>query len=373
MSEKINWFSKYNELTELINKNNINKIFLVTTKSLTKLNSRKYLQKIANINNIQIVLFQDFTPNPTYEDVVKGVKAFKKSKAQLILAIWWWSSIDVAKCIKWFSKMNKKESYLTQQIKRNDIPFATIPTTAWTGSEETDFAVIYYKWEKKSIEHKSLKPDFSIHDEKNLETLPIYQKEATMLDTLSHAIESYWSINSTKISEQYSLRALKLFISNRDWYLINDRKANRWMLIASNLAWKAINITKTTAWHAMCYKLTSLYGISHGHAAALINSVLFPYMIHQLDKNNCNDARWVNFVNDKFQQLKHIFSSEDAIKEFIDNLGLYKVKVNSHDIQGLTDSVNIQRLKNNPMRLSETDIKKIYTELFKIIKNKKKG
>ena len=155
--------------------------------------------------DIKIITFQDFTPNPTYEDVVKGVDTFNKSKAQIIIAIWWWSAIDVAKCIKWFSKMNKKNLYIKQQIKRNDIPFVAIPTTAWTWSEETEFAVIYYKWEKKSIDHKSLKPDFFILDEKNLDTLPMYQRQATMLDTFSHAIESYWSINSTKESEKYSL------------------------------------------------------------------------------------------------------------------------------------------------------------------------
>ena len=368
MPESIRWFKKYDKLTELIINNSINRIFLVSTKSITKLHSWKYLQRITNEKNVQLTVFQDFTPNPTYEDVVKWVNEFNKSEAQLILAIWWWSSIDVAKCIKWFCKMNKKKSYLTQKIKWNDMPFVAIPTTAWTWSEETEFAVIYYKWEKKSIEHKSLKPDFSILDEDNLITLPKYQREATMLDTFSHAIESYWSINSTSKSEKYSLKALNLLLSNMNWYLNNEWTTNKRMLVASNYAWKAINITKTTAWHAMCYKLTSIYNIAHGHAAALTNSILLPYMIHNLNENNCNDIRWIDFVKNKFSQLKWIFWTDNYINKLISKLWLYIININPNDIDPLSKSVNIQRLKNNPMKLEDNDIKNIYRKLFNTIK-----
>ncbi len=368
MLESIRWFKKYDKLTQLIENNNINSIFLVSTKSVKKLHSWKYIQKITEEKDIGITKFQDFTPNPTYEDVVKWVNKFNKSKAQLILAIWWWSSIDVAKCIKWFSKMNKKKSYLTQQIKWNDIPFVAIPTTAWTWSEETEFAVIYYKWEKKSVDHKSLKPDFSILDDLNLKTLPTYQRQATVLDAFSHAIESYRSINSTKESETYSLKALKIIIKNKDWYLNNERIANKKMLIASNLAWKAINITKTTAWHAMCYKLTSIYNIAHGHAAALTNSILFPYMIHNLNESNCNDIRWIKFVKNKFQKLNEIFWTDNYINKLIGNLWLYNLNINSNDIDIFSKSVNAQRLKNNPMKLEDNDIKNIYRKLFDTIK-----
>ena len=146
------------------------------------------------------------------------------------------------------------------------------------------------------------------------------------------------------------------------------------MLIASNFAWKAINITKTTAWHAMCYKLTSLYNIAHWHAAALTNSILFPYMILHLDENNCNDTRWTNFVKNKFQKLREMFWSDNHIKELIRNLWLYNININYNDLDILTQSVNIQRLKNNPMKLSENDIKSIYKELFDtIVKNKTKN
>lgn len=69
-----------------------------------------------------------------------------------------------------------------------------IPTTAGTGSEVTDFAVVYYNGEKKSVENIKCKPDTVILDYKVLSSLPMYQRKATILDALSHAIEASWSI-----------------------------------------------------------------------------------------------------------------------------------------------------------------------------------
>ena len=114
--------------------------------------------------------------------------------------------------------------------------------------------------------------------------MPLYQKKATTLDALSHAIESYWSINSNDESKKYSMEAIKIILNNFNKYLDGDNSVNKDMLYAANLAGKAINITATTAGHAMCYKLTSLYNIAHGHAAMLVNSELLPYMMDNIDK-----------------------------------------------------------------------------------------
>ena len=144
-----------------------------------------------------------------------------------------------------------------------------MPTTAGTGSEATRYAVIYFDGEKQSISDYSCIPSAVLMDASVLKTLPIYQKKSTMMDAFCHAIESYWSVNSSEESRQYSRRAIQLIMENKDLYIGNDETGNTQMLKAAHLAGKAINLTQTTAGHAMCYKLTSLYGIAHGHAAAL--------------------------------------------------------------------------------------------------------
>ena len=126
------------------------------------------------------------------------------------------------------------------------------------------------------------------------------------------------------------------------------------MLAASNLAGKAINITTTTAPHAMSYKLTSLYGLPHGHAVALCLPKVWRHMksfddiARALGKQDSEEA--VSFFEQLLQSLG-ILPPENAS---IDDLDI------------LTNSVNTQRLQNNPIRLGENIIKSLYKEIFEV-------
>ena len=228
--------------------------------------------------------------------------------------------MDVAKCIKLYSNMDDNKNYLDQKIVLNDVKLLAIPTTAGTGSEATKYAVIYYNNEKKSIEHESIIPNYVLFIPQLLKTLPLYQKKSTVLDALSHSIESIWSINSNEESINYSIEAIKIIKENFKDYLNNNEDTFMEMLKASNYAGKAINITKTTAGHALCYKLTSLYNISHGHSAMLVNSILFPYMLNHMEK--CIDKRGIEYLKKRFDMIIDLFNNEDYFKELLKNLDL---------------------------------------------------
>ena len=122
-------------------------------------------------------------------------------------------------------------------------------------------------------------PNAAMLDPTLLRTLPLYQRKATLLDALCHGIESCWSMHTTPESRAYSVRAIRQVLEHAEGYLTNQDAGNAGMLQAANLAGKAIHIAKTTAAHAMCYRLTTLFGIAHGHAAALCLSALFPELL----------------------------------------------------------------------------------------------
>ena len=256
----------YDELDDYILSKGFRKILLVCSNSIKNLSIWKYFLTLKDRVGIEVVVFHDFTPNPKYEEVVDGVKVFNENICDTIVAVGGGSAIDVAKCIKLFSNMDSKGNYLKQQISPNGIKLIAIPTTAGTGSESTRYAVIYYNGEKQSVTHDSCIPSAVVFNPYFLFSLPDYQKKATMLDALCHATESFWSVNSTKESIEFATQAITIILANYKGYFINEIQACKQMLMAANLAGKAINITQTTAGHAMSYKLTSLYGIAHGHA-----------------------------------------------------------------------------------------------------------
>ena len=325
-----------------------------------------------------IIWFQDFSPNPLYEEVKRGTELFNSTQCDSILAIGGGSAMDVAKCIKLFSTLDSHSNYLEQEYKANDIPLIAIPTTAGTGSEATRFAVIYYEQNKQSITHDSIIPSYVIFIPELLYDLPLYQKKATMFDALCHAVESMWSVNSTDESLDYSKRAIKLILENYQGYLDNEIQSIGKMLEASNIAGKAINITQTTAGHAMCYKITSLYGIAHGHAAALCVKELWEYMICNTER--CIDQRGEKHLLEIFKSLDKSFLGEraldkqgdcsigktgvDVFKKLFDRLDMDVPVSKCEDIDMLVKSVNLDRLKNNPIKLDEDTIRMLYQRIL---------
>ena len=241
----------------------------------------------------EFVRFSDYASNPLYEQASAGAKILERNKCDFIVAIGGGSSIDIAKCVKY--------------INHAYIPIMAVPTTSGTGSEATHFAAIYKEGEKHSVADEKLLPDYVILQPDTLKTLPLYQKKCTMLDALCQAIESWWSKKATPESVGYSRKSIKLILDNMESYLKNKYEGNKNMLTASNLAGKAINITTTTAPHAMSYKLTTLYGLPHGHAAAICLPKVWKRMgnyddiANALNKRNSGEA--VSFFEQMLQDL----------------------------------------------------------------------
>ena len=358
----------YSNIKLYLKKNKVKKIFLVCENFVSKLDIGKFF---LNLDNIIVDTFSEFEPNPLYESVEKGVLEFQKKDYDMILSIGGGSSIDVSKCIKLFGKM--KGNLLASKIIYNDIPLVAIPTTAGTGSEATKFAVIYCNGEKKSVEDDNILPNIVIFDSKSLKSLPYYQRCCTMLDALCHSLESFWSVNSNEESRKYSKEALSLIMKYKDEYLSNTNEGNRKMLLAANTAGKAINITRTTAGHAMCYKLTSLYKISHGHAAFLCVSKLYPYMINNI--SDCIDKRGEKYLKGVFNEIKKILNCEThdevitKLNSLKKNLNLPKIRYKESDYEILSESVNVERLANNPISLNKDAINTLYHEILKEEKN----
>ena len=142
------------------------------------------------------------------------------------------------------------------------------------------------------------------------------------------------------------------------------------MILAANLAGHAINITQTTAGHAMCYKLSTKYGLAHGHAAALCNAVLFPYMINHLE--DCIDPRGQTYLKKIFLSIAsamHCRTSEQAtliLPALLTKLVLhFSAQITDKELRELSSSVHLPRLKNNPVALSEKNLYEMYEKILK--------
>lgn len=311
------------------------------------------------------VPFDGFAPNPTAEQVQAGLAAYREGACDGILSIGGGSAIDVAKAIKALGGTDEQATLLERLTQ--PVPMAAVhvamPTTAGTGSESTHFATIYIGGKKYSVSHAALLPEAAILDPSQLLSLPDAERASTFLDALCHSIESYWSMRATDESRAFSAQAIALLTANADAYLAGDEAACGAVMAASNFAGRAINLTTTTAAHAMCYMLTSLYGLRHGHAAAV-----------------CLPAAWAHLLavgeealQTRLADLAALVSGkrgaapEEGLEAF---MALWRkaglddgwVPEDERDLGTLAASVNVQRLSNFPVAVDEEDLEEMYRQ-----------
>jgi alcohol dehydrogenase class IV len=261
--------------------------------------------------------------------------------------------------------------YLKQEYKENAIPLLAIPTTAGTGSESTRYAIIYYKGEKHSVVHESLVPSYAILEPSVLEGLPLYQKKCTMLDAFCQAIESWWSVSATEESKAYAKKAVALFLEYYNDFLANTSSGNAGMLLASNWAGQAINITQTTAPHAMSYKLSSLFSLPHGHAVAICFPVVWHYMLENLEA--CNTERGEKYFEHLFNEISSFMGFSYPLQpviwfeKLLENLEIAAPAViDSSMLPQLVESVNLERLKNSPVGMDSATLERLYRQVLHI-------
>ncbi|MBD65258.1 MAG: hypothetical protein CME62_08625 [Halobacteriovoraceae bacterium] len=311
----------------------------------------------------KITFYNDFEINPKIEDISKALCHLDQDNHDLIVGIGGGTPLDFAKAFCYFKEFDKKEvNDLMELVKKpveitKKTSLALIPTTCGSGSEATEFSVIYYQKKKFSLSVSSLLPDYYLLDGVFIESLPRKILAFTALDSITHATESFWSKNATQKSKEIAIKSLRLSHENLEKAFIhNDKQALNNLLEASNLAGQAINITKTTAVHALSYYLTTYYSIPHGQAVGN----LLPYLI-EINSNNKD-------YNEMFSAFDCNTASEYKTKIILllKNLNIYlDLEKIIDNVEELVDSVNIERLANNPIDLNREQLLSLFTHHHK--------
>lgn len=193
-------------------------------------------------------------------------------------------------------------------------PFLAVPTTAGTGAEATRFAVYYDQGRKMSADDVRYLPTDALLISEFTTTQTPYQRASTEFDAYAQAVESLWAVGATDESRAYARRALELMASGEQ-------------MPGSYWAGRAIDISRTTAAHALSYYMTSRYGIPHGHAVYM----MFPYVCR---------------ANGHHEYIREVPELE-SLRDFAKRKGLDWDRL----VDALLANVNPQRLANNPCHI----------------------
>lgn len=230
-----------------------------------------------------VMVFDDVVADPPEAIVLKGVKAVKDFDANLVIGFGGGSPMDTAKVIAYLAANDRpiKEIYGVGLATGNSLPLLLIPTTAGTGSEVTNVAIITTgKTEKSGIVADALYADRVLIDSALTVGLPKSITAATGIDAMVHAIEAYTSIKQKNpISDALALTALgklrNAIVQACDHP--DDLDARETMLIGAMLAGQAFSNAPVGAVHALAYPLGGFFHVPHGQSNALVLTEVLKY------------------------------------------------------------------------------------------------
>ena len=362
--------SSSEDVLKFVNDKSFKKIFVLCGKKSFVNSGAKNLLK--RIKNSEVKLSYKKSEIPILEELIEIIKEIKNFKPDLFLAIGGGAVIDYAKIV---NVVDIRED-LAELIVNYKYPFnkkytklAVIPTTAGSGAEVTSNAVIYVDGIKHSFESELLLPDHFFLVPEFLISAPNKIKASAGFDAIAQALESLLSRKSNDKSVEYASKSLRVSVNSFISFINDPNMKNATeMSIASNLAGKAISISKTTAPHATSYPFTSLFNISHGHAVGLFFEKFFKFNYEHLNKSETSFD-----LNERFNLIFKLFDVPD-INSFNSKISLIKkqakleddlTKLNIDIIKSSEDvlkGINLLRLGNNPVNIDGKDILNIISK-----------
>ena len=316
-----------------------------------------------------------FPENPRFTDVCAGLTAVNPSRFDAVIAVGGGSVIDMAKLLIALAHAPDPLAAVEGRaaLAPDKRPLIAVPTTAGSGSEATHFAVVYVEGTKHAVAHPALRPARVIIDPELTYSLSPRLTALSGIDAFCQAMESMWSVHSTEHSREWAARAIALVLEHLPTATRNPtREARRSMSNAAFLAGRAIDVTRTTAAHALAYPLTAQYGVPHGQAVCLTLAALLAFNAGTT-AGNVMDPRGVAHVQATTADVVRLLgatSVRDAharVRTFIESVGLAAsvdgLPIPKQDaVDAAVRGVNLERLLNNPRRMNEDDLRALFAE-----------
>ena len=82
--------NKVEEISDVLEKKKINRVMLITDKSIRDLGLTLNLEENLQANKIQVIVFDEVVPNPTIDNVENARKLYLENNCKAIIGFWWW-------------------------------------------------------------------------------------------------------------------------------------------------------------------------------------------------------------------------------------------------------------------------------------------
>jgi alcohol dehydrogenase class IV len=320
-------------------------------------------------------IYADVVADPPEHVVLKAVDFARQHGIDIVIGLGGGSSMDVAKLIAVLAASDQQLAaiYGIGNVTGTRLPLVQIPTTAGTGSEVTNIAIVTTgETTKMGVVSAQLYADLAVLDANLTLGLPPLVTAATGIDAMVHAIEAFTSRHKKNpMSDVLARHALALLSDN----LLTaceeggNLAARQAMLLGAYFAGQAFSNAPVAAVHALAYPIGGIFHVPHG----LSNALVLPHVLRfNLPAASGHYAELAAIV------APHAQGSEEsraealivAMQHIAARTGiettLRQVGVSENDLDRLADDAMLQTrlLGNNPRDVTRADARAIYAAAF---------
>ena len=351
------------------------KAFVCSDPDLIKFGVTKKVTDVLDNAEIDYEIYSEIKPNPTIKNVQTGVKAFKNSGADCIIAIGGGSSMDTAKAIGIiiknpdFADVRSLEGVAPTTNKC--VPIIAVPTTAGTAAEVTiNYVITDTEKNRKMVcvDPKDI-PVVAVVDPDMMSSMPKGLTAATGMDALTHAIEGYITAGAWELSDMFHLKAIEIISRSLRGAVENTPEGREGMALGQYVAGMGFSNVGLGIVHSMAHPLGALYDTPHGVANAIILPTVMEYNAPATGEKYRNIAKAMGVEGvDEMTLDEARKAAVDAVKKLSHDVGIpedLKDIVKPEDVDFLAQSAYDDACRpGNPRETSVEEIKELYLSLM---------
>ena len=365
-----------NAVVDEIKNRGFKKAFVASEPGLVKFGVSAKVTDLLDKASIPYTLYSDIKANPTIENVQHGVKAFKESGADCIVAIGGGSSMDTSKAIgiivtnPEFSDVRSLEG--VAPTKNPCVPIIAVPTTAGTAAEVTINYVITDTEKKRKfvcVDAHDI-PVVAVVDPDMMNSMPAALTAATGMDALTHAIEGYITKGAWELSDMFHIKAIEIIARSLRGAVKNEKEGREGMALGQYVAGMGFSNVGLGVDHSMAHTLSAYYDTPHGKACAILLPTVMAYNAECTGTKYRDIAKAMGVEGtENMTQEEYRKAAVDAVRKLSEDVGIpttLKGIVKEEDIENLAKDAYADACRpGNPRETSVEDIKELYRSLLK--------
>lgn len=363
------------EIAGEVTRRGFRKAFVCSGPTLYKHGVTKKVTDVLEKAGCPYEVYTNIKENPTIENVQDGVKAYKASGADFIVALGGGSPMDTAKAIGIIINNPEFEDVRSLEgvapTKNPCVPIIAVPTTAGTASEITINYVITDTEKRRKfvcVDTHDI-PIVAVVDPDMMSSMPKGLTAATGMDALTHAIEGYITKAAWEMTDMFHLKAIELISSSLRGAVENTPEGREGMALGQYIAGMGFSNVGLGIVHSMAHALGAVYDTPHGVANAILLPTVMEYNADATGEKYRDIAKAMGVQGtENMSQEEYRKAAVDAVRKLAADVGIPK------DLKGIAKEEDVRFLSEsavadacapgNPKEATLEDIEMLYRKLL---------